>query len=242
MTAKPKICLLDDWRRVLRRPGASASRCWPLPSRRRKWWCRCSGMYCRAARSCCWPSPPASARPLRASWRSRRCTDDPATITSDAQDGGRTDVSAAALVGIVLHEGYTDRAVIPVKGDVPTIGFGTTTGVKLGDTTTPPKALARALTDVQQFEGAQTMRDRAAGPARVRRAGELFLQRRQPRVLPVHAGQKTQRRGLRRGLCRAAALALLPGQRLRAAHQRALCGGLATRREAEYRQCIGEAS
>ena len=42
----------------------------------------------------------------------------------------------------MLHEGYTDRAVIPVKGDVPTIGFGTTTGVKLGDTTTPPKALA----------------------------------------------------------------------------------------------------
>ena len=63
-------------------------------------------------------------------------------------------LSAAALVGIVLHEGYTDRAVIPVKGDVPTIGFGTTTGVKVGDTTTPPKALARALTDVQQFEGA----------------------------------------------------------------------------------------
>lgn len=61
-------------------------------------------------------------------------------------------LSAAALVGIVLQEGYTDRAVIPVKGDVPTIGFGTTTGVKLGDTTTPPKALARALTDVQQFE------------------------------------------------------------------------------------------
>lgn len=53
-------------------------------------------------------------------------------------------LSAAALVGIVLHEGYTDHAVIPVKGDVPTIGFGTTTGVKLGDTTTPPKALARA--------------------------------------------------------------------------------------------------
>ena len=26
-------------------------------------------------------------------------------------------LSAAALVGIVLHEGYTDRAVIPVKGD-----------------------------------------------------------------------------------------------------------------------------
>lgn len=63
-------------------------------------------------------------------------------------------LSAAALVGIVSHEGYTDKAVIPVKGDVPTIGFGTTGGVRLGDTTTPPKALARALMDVQQFEGA----------------------------------------------------------------------------------------
>ncbi|MDZ7655578.1 MAG: lysozyme [Sulfurimicrobium sp.] len=63
-------------------------------------------------------------------------------------------LSASALVGIVAHEGYSDRAIIPVKGDVPTIGFGTTAGVKIGDTTTPPKALARALHDVQQYEGA----------------------------------------------------------------------------------------
>ena len=101
-------------------------------------------------------------------------------------------LSAAALVGIVLHEGYTDRAVIPVKGDVPTIGFGTTTGVKLGDTTTPPKALARALTDVQQFEGALKQCVTVPLAQHVRRAGELFLQRRQPGFLPVHAGQETQ--------------------------------------------------
>jgi lysozyme len=63
-------------------------------------------------------------------------------------------LSAAGLVGLALHEGYTDRAVIPVKGDVPTIGFGTTGGVKLGDRTTPPAALSRALVDVQKFEGA----------------------------------------------------------------------------------------
>jgi len=49
-------------------------------------------------------------------------------------------LSAAALVGIVLHEGYTDRAVIPVKGDVPTIGFGTTTGVSWA---TPPRRRRR---------------------------------------------------------------------------------------------------
>ena len=43
-------------------------------------------------------------------------------------------LSAAAFIGLVVHEGYTDRAVIPVTGDVPTIGFGTTGGVKMGDT------------------------------------------------------------------------------------------------------------
>lgn len=63
-------------------------------------------------------------------------------------------LSASALVGIALHEGYSDTAVIPVPGDVPTIGFGTTGGVKPGDHITPPVALARALTDVQKFEGA----------------------------------------------------------------------------------------
>lgn len=63
-------------------------------------------------------------------------------------------LSAAGLVGIVTYEGYTDRAVIPIPGDVPTIGFGTTEGVKMGDTITPPKALARALDDVSKFEGA----------------------------------------------------------------------------------------
>lgn len=63
-------------------------------------------------------------------------------------------LSASALVGILLHEDYTDQAVIPIPGDVPTVGFGTTEGVKLGDKTTPPKALVRALKDVGKFEGA----------------------------------------------------------------------------------------
>ncbi len=63
-------------------------------------------------------------------------------------------LSAAGLVGIVLREDYRGEAYVPVAGDVPTIGFGTTDGVQLGDTTTPPKALARALIDAQKFEGA----------------------------------------------------------------------------------------
>lgn len=67
---------------------------------------------------------------------------------------GALTLSAAGLVGLVTSEGYTDRAVIPVKGDVPTIGFGTTSGVKIGDTTDPVRALTRAARDVTEFEGA----------------------------------------------------------------------------------------
>ena len=61
-------------------------------------------------------------------------------------------VSASALVSIVTYEGYRDKAYIPVPGDVPTVGFGTTEGVKPGDTITPPVALGRALTDIDKFD------------------------------------------------------------------------------------------
>lgn len=65
-------------------------------------------------------------------------------------------LSAMGLVGIAVDEGYTAKAVPdPVKGTkVPTIGFGTTGGVKMGDTTTPVAALQRLQRDVQVFEGA----------------------------------------------------------------------------------------
>jgi lysozyme len=62
--------------------------------------------------------------------------------------------SAVALVALVAHEGYKDKAYIPIPGDVPTIGFGTTEGVKPGDRIDPVKALERALADMQKFEGA----------------------------------------------------------------------------------------
>jgi lysozyme len=63
-------------------------------------------------------------------------------------------LSAAAFGGLVAYEGYSDSAIIPIPGDVPTLGFGTTEGVKMGDRITPPKAVARALQDVAKYEGA----------------------------------------------------------------------------------------
>lgn len=65
-------------------------------------------------------------------------------------------LSGAGLVGIAVSEGYSAKAYPdPVLGaKVPTIGFGTTGGVRMGDITTPVKALERKLSDVQQFESA----------------------------------------------------------------------------------------
>ena len=61
--------------------------------------------------------------------------------------------SAVALVGLAVHEGYRENAYLDIVG-VATIGYGTTEGVKLGDRTDPIKALERALSDMQKFEGA----------------------------------------------------------------------------------------
>ena len=63
-------------------------------------------------------------------------------------------LSASALVGIAVHEGYRGEAYEPVKGDVPTIGFGTTEGVEMGDRTTPERALILLLKDANKFQNA----------------------------------------------------------------------------------------
>lgn len=63
-------------------------------------------------------------------------------------------LSAAGFVAVAAYEGYRESAYIPVPGDVPTIGFGTTARVKLGDTVTPVAALGMALEDVQKLEAA----------------------------------------------------------------------------------------
>ena len=57
-------------------------------------------------------------------------------------------LAASVIVGIAASEGYVRDAMIPVPGDVPTIGFGSTKDVRMGDTTTPVRALVRLLDEV----------------------------------------------------------------------------------------------
>ena len=68
-------------------------------------------------------------------------------------------LSASALVGLAVSEGYSDQAIIPVPGDVPTLGFGSTVhaggaAVRLGDKTTPVRALVALLDHANRYERA----------------------------------------------------------------------------------------
>lgn len=150
-------------------------------------------------------------------------------------------LSAVGLVSIVSLEGYTDRAVIPVKGDVPTIGFGTTQGVKIGDTTTPPKALARAMTDVQKFEGA------------IKKCVTVPLHQYEYDAytsLAYNIGttafcNSTLVKHLNAGDYATACYEItrwsyFQGKNCTAPENARLCGGLAKRRKAEFLQCEGE--
>ena len=65
-------------------------------------------------------------------------------------------LSATGFVGILQREEYREQAYAdPTYGwKVPTVGFGTTEGVKQGDSLKVIPAIQRALTDATKFEGA----------------------------------------------------------------------------------------
>ena len=66
-------------------------------------------------------------------------------------------LSAAAFVGLLVSEGYTDRAVVPTQNDRPTVGFGSTfhesgAPVRMGETTTPVRAVVTAQAHISAEE------------------------------------------------------------------------------------------
>lgn len=140
-------------------------------------------------------------------------------------------LSASALVGIAVHEGYSPVAYRPVPGDLPTIGFGTTDGVKMGDRTDPVQALTRKLADVQRFEGA--LRKCVRVPLH-QHEYDAYLS------LAYNIGPgafcgSTLVRLLNAGQYREACDQILRWDRFQGQPLR----GLTLRRQAEHRQCLG---
>jgi lysozyme len=140
-------------------------------------------------------------------------------------------LSAAALVGIAVHEGYRETAYRPVPGDVPTIGFGTTKDVRMGDRIDPVQALTRKLADVRQFEGA--LRQCVRVPLH-QHEYDAFLS------LAYNIGSgafcgSTLVRMLNAGDYRGACDQILRWDRFQGQPLR----GLTVRRQAEHKQCLG---
>lgn len=63
-------------------------------------------------------------------------------------------LSASGLLAIAGYEGFSSEAYIPVPGDVPTIGFGSTKDVQLGDKISVTEGLNRLMRDVNDTESA----------------------------------------------------------------------------------------
>lgn len=66
-------------------------------------------------------------------------------------------LSAAAFVGILTSESYTDQAIVPTKNDRPTVGFGSTFDesgkpVRMGDKITPVRAVRLAAAHLSKEE------------------------------------------------------------------------------------------
>lgn len=131
-------------------------------------------------------------------------------VTHSGEAGMRTrqiaaalTLSASALVGIALHEGYRDTAYIPVAGDMPTIGLGTTEGMKMGDRITPAQGTSPGIDRRAEIRGGtEAMCSRVAASVRVRRLCLAGLQHWFGGVLWLNAGAEAECRRLRRSVCR----------------------------------------
>lgn len=140
-------------------------------------------------------------------------------------------LSAATLVGIALHERFVPQAYIPVPGDVPTIGWGTTEGVKMGDRITPDRALVRLLEDADEF--AQAVKQCAPVPM-YQHEFDAYISLTY-NIGPTAFCKSTLAKKLNSGDYEGACKEILRWDKF----QGRPLPGLTARRQKEYKQCIG---
>lgn len=146
-------------------------------------------------------------------------------------------LSVAALAAIAGYEGYRSTAYIPVPGDVPTIGHGTTryedgSAVKLGDRVTPERAQVLLRNDASKFERAVK---RCAPVPMYQHEYDAFVS------LTYNIGEgafckSTLARKLNAGDYAGACQEILKWDKFQGKPLR----GLTLRRQKEYQLCIGE--
>lgn len=147
---------------------------------------------------------------------------------------GSLGFSLAGFLSLVAWEGYKDTAYVPVPGDRPTIGFGTTEGVKPGDRITPQQAIQRAARDVSKFEGA--IKECETVPLAQHEYDSLTLLA--YNIGPTAFCSSTLVRKLNAGDYEGACKEILRWNKF----QGQVLQGLVNRREHEYKMCIGESA
>ena len=146
-------------------------------------------------------------------------------------------LSVAAVAGVAAFEGYRQQAYIPVPGDVPTIAHGTTVypdgqPVRIGDVTTPARALDYLRHDADKFARAVK---RCAPVPMYQYEFDAFVS------LTYNVGEgafcrSTIARKLTAGDYAGACAGILSWDKFKGVPLR----GLTTRRQAEYKTCKGE--
>lgn len=142
--------------------------------------------------------------------------------------------SAALLIGIAVHEGYRGEAYIPAPGDVPTIGFGDTHGVQLGDTTDPVRALIRLGEHVDRAQ--RDMRACIGDVALYQHEWDAYVSLAYNIGTGAFCGSTLVRK-LKSGDYAGACAEI----KRWVYFQGRVLPGLVNRREAEYRMCMGDA-
>jgi lysozyme len=168
-----------------------------------------------------------------------------------------TTLTAAGYGGIVAYEGWEGAARPPIPGDVPTVGFGSTRHadgrpVRAGETITPPEAVRLTLQHIAKDEsrlkacfGPETRIAQHEWDAFVSLAYNVGASAVCASSIPAR---------LKAGDYAAACRTLLDFDsfctrpKVKDAAGRLVCppgakkrlAGLTRRREAEYRQCMGE--
>lgn len=157
-------------------------------------------------------------------------------------------LSALAFAGIALNEGYSDRAIIPVPGDVPTYGLGSTqradgAPVTMQDKITPPQAIALAVRDISAKES--TLKACFGDSLLTQGEYDAYVDLAY-NVGPAAVCRSSIPAKVRREQYAEACRTILDFKKVQGRdcslpENKHFCGGVWTRRQAAYRQCMGDA-
>jgi lysozyme len=148
---------------------------------------------------------------------------------------GLLGLSAMGLVGIAQQEDFRGKAYLDDAG-VPTVGFGSTKGVKMGDTITVRQALSRLAGEVND-EYEDGLHKLAEDIPMFQHEYDVYL--RVTYNIGVHAfSTSTMLRKLREGDYAGACAGIKLFNKVTVNGQKVFNQGLANLREEQYRECM----